>query len=222
MKGATMNTKVTKFLALAGMTAGLAACDARDEAAEPPAAAPVETPTSIIREGFEEPVNEAIPLAPLDMRIGFPDGGAELSELAVADLETLLKSPQLREGGPIVLRSHSDSGGSDGANMRASRTRGEVVRDWLLERGVAEERLQLVVFGEQNPVEPNALPDGTPNEAGRAINRRVDIHVGVETAREPSLAEEFNEDTEADAAPEAAGAGRAGEAERAPTVRQTS
>ena len=32
-------------------------------------------------------------------------------------------------------------------------------------------------MGEQNPIAPNALPDGSPNEAGRASNRRVEIDI---------------------------------------------
>ncbi|UVI40089.1 OmpA family protein [Qipengyuania spongiae] len=207
----------TEFLAIGLLGLGLAGCDGREQAPAP-RATPSETPTSIIREGFEEPVNEAIPLSPLDMRIGFPDGGEDLSETATADLETLMKSPQVREGGPIILRSHTDAGGSDEVNLRASRARGEVVRDWLVERGIAEERVQLIVFGEQNPIEPNALPDGTPNEAGRAINRRVEIHVGVEAPRDPSLAEEIEGETEADTEAADALDGPAG----GPDSRQTS
>lgn len=205
----------TEFAAIGLLGLGLAGCDGREQAPVP-RATPSDAPTSIIREGFEEPVNEAIPLSPLDMRIGFPDGGSDLSETAIADLETLLKSPQVREGGPIILRSHTDAGGSDEVNLRASQARGEVVRDWLVERGVAEERVQLIVFGEQNPIEPNAMPDGTPNEAGRAINRRVEIHVGVEAPRDPSLAEEIEGETDTDAAEPTEGA------TREPDSRQTS
>ncbi|GMM91713.1 OmpA family protein [Qipengyuania sp. MTN3-11] len=192
MRANSRNRAVLTALAATTLTIGLAACD-RGEQPPEPKVEPDEPPTSIIREGFEEPVNEVIPLSPLDMRIPFADGESELSETAVADLETLLKSPQMAAGGPVILRAHSDSGGSDEVNMRVSRERGELVRDWLLGNGVAEERIQLIVFGEQNPIEPNAMPDGTPNEAGRALNRRVDIHVGVEEPREPSMAEEFDE-----------------------------
>jgi OOP family OmpA-OmpF porin len=59
--------------------------------------------------------------------------------------------------------------------LRAGLERAEAVRDWLIEMGVAEDRSEVLTFGEQNPIEPNALPDGTPNEEGRAANRRVEI-----------------------------------------------
>ena len=48
---------------------------------------------------------------------------------------------------------------------------------WLKDNGVDADRISLIVFGEQNPIEPNALPDGTPNAIGRAANRRVEIEI---------------------------------------------
>ena len=116
-------------------------------------------------------------LEPLEVTIGFPEGGSELDEAAVAALEELAGSDQAEAGWPIVLRSHSDAGGNDAANLRASRARGDAVRAWLVEQGFEEDRIAVIAFGEQNPVQPNALPDGTPNEKGRAANRRVDVTI---------------------------------------------
>jgi OOP family OmpA-OmpF porin len=87
-------------------------------------------------------------------------------------------------GGPIILRGHSDAGGNDAVNMRVSVERAEAVRDWLIEMGVAEDRIEVIGFGEQNPIAPNALPDGSPNEEGRALNRRVDVSVLLPTAED--------------------------------------
>ena len=62
--------------------------------------------------------------------------------------------------------------------------------EWLVEKGVSSERIEIIAFGEQNPIEPNALPDGTPNEKGRAANRRAEVHVAVpEGASIPTPAE---------------------------------
>ena len=93
-----------------------------------------------------------------------------------------MASPQVEQGGPIILRGHSDSGGNDEGNMRASRARAEAVRDWLVDSGVDEARISLIAFGEQNPVAPNARPDGSPDPVGRAANRRVEIEVRSENA----------------------------------------
>lgn len=169
----------------------LAAC--QDDRGPPPGDAAVDEKRSIFRPEFQvEPIEALEPQGVLETRLLFPEG-AELTEEARAELATVLASPQVAEGGEIVLRGHSDSGGSDEANMRASQARADAVRDWLIENGVAEERITLIAFGEQNPEAPNALPDGTPNEAGRATNRRVEIEVrgkaGPDSGKEPTLAE---------------------------------
>lgn len=152
---------------------------------------------SIFRPEFQvEPTEAAAQRGTLETRLLFPEG-AELTEEARADLATVLASPQAGEGGTITLRGHSDSSGSDAANMRASQERAEAVRDWLIANGVEEERIVIIAFGEQNPAEPNALPDGTPNEKGRAANRRVEIEVrGKDPAapgKQPTLAESLAE-----------------------------
>lgn len=169
-------TAIPLALLLAGT---LAACGEREDEPEP-----VVTPTpdgetvSILRPDveIERPV---APLEPLATTIDFAEGGSALDDDAVAALEQVRESEQFEEGGAITLRAHSDAGGSDEANMRASMARAEAVRDWLIENGADEERITIIAFGEQNPIEPNALPDGTPNEEGRAANRRVELSIDV-------------------------------------------
>lgn len=141
-----------------------------------PAAIPSpEEPVSILRPDVEQPAQEVAPLEPLNATVGFPDGGAGLDADAIAALEQVLASEQLGAGGPITLRAHSDSAGTDEANADSSEARGLAVAAWLIDNGVADGRIEVIVFGEQNPIEPNALPDGSPNEAGRAANRRVEV-----------------------------------------------
>lgn len=184
--------------AVALLLAGaLAACGERNEEPEP-----VVTPTSdgepvsILRPDveIERPVD---PLEPLATTIAFAEGGSALSDAAVAALERVLESEQFQEGGAITLRAHSDAGGSDEANMRASMARAEAVRDWLVENGADAERITTIAFGEQNPIEPNALPDGSPNEEGRAANRRVELTIAIPEAGADAPAEDAAEDPEA-------------------------
>lgn len=189
------------LVALGAAVAALSACGPRGEERQPPEPAATASPTpavsaspsaSIIRpEIAPAPVVE-LPPPPLERTIGFPDGGFRLDPAAEQALAALLDSEQLAEGWPIVLRGHSDSAGSDEANLTASRKRAEAVARWLREHDVAEDRIEIVAFGEQNPVAPNADPDGTPNEAGRAKNRRVEIRIAPppqpsgEAEKEPS------------------------------------
>ena len=197
-------------LAAASALLMLAGCGSREEAE--PAPSPSEGPRSIFEQDAAKPGadGDAVTLPPLETTLGFPDGTAELSEAARAELVTVLRSPQMGRGGRIVLRGHSDSDGSDEANLSSSLERAEAVRDFLLENGVAEERIKVIAFGEQNPVEPNALPDGSPSEAGRAANRRVEVTVETgaiegDDARKPTLIETItSEQEDAEAQSEAA------------------
>lgn len=172
-------TRYRHMVGLAAFSVALAACGGGDK--EPaPQPSSTDEPRSIFR---DEPAAEALgaalapDLPPLETTISFADGTAELTEAARAELATVLGSDQLKAGGTVTLGGHSDAGGSDEANRRASQSRAEAVRDFLIANGVANERITVIAFGEQNPVKPNALPDGTPDEAGRAANRRVEITV---------------------------------------------
>lgn len=181
---------MTRAALAALAAASLAACgqDAADPKPAPMASKATPGPpakASIIRADVEVE-REAAPMAPLDLRIGFGEGGANLSQAALAALEQALASEQMRNGGAITLGGHSDSGGTDAANISASRQRAEAVRDWLVDHGVDPERITVIAFGEQNPVAPNALANGEPDEQGRARNRRVEMTVAVPAGSAPA------------------------------------
>lgn len=128
--------------------------------------------------------------------IGFPQGGSDLDADAIAALEQVAASEQFASSAAIILRAHSDSAGSDAANERASQARGLAVAEWLIAGGADPRRIDVIVFGEQNPAEPNALPDGSPNEEGRTLNRRVEVEISalsVSTTEEIGSTETSNE-----------------------------
>lgn len=152
-----------------------------------PAASPEEQ-VSIFRPEAEVVTVEA-PLAQLDATVPFEQGGKVLSDAAKAQLATIIQSPQMKAGGAVTLRGHSDSAGYDEANLRASRQRAQAVEKYLVENGIDPERITVIALGEMRPIAPNAKLDGTADEVGRAANRRVDITIAVPgvpaTARPP-------------------------------------
>lgn len=144
-----------------------------------PAPEPTPEGKSIIRPETEPDAEPTPPpLEPIERTVQFPKGVA-LDDAAKAALDTLLAEPALQAGGAIRLSGHSDSKGSDADNLRASRRRAEAVRDYLVAKGVAKDRITVIALGENRPVAPNANPDGSDDEAGRARNRRVDIAVAL-------------------------------------------
>ncbi|WP_169053636.1 OmpA family protein [Alteraurantiacibacter aquimixticola] len=155
---------------------------------------PEETPAVSIIRDEAPPADEPEPVEPLTVTVPFADGGNDMDAAALAALREVLESDALREGWPVILRGHTDSSGNDSANLRASRSRAEAVAAWLVERGVDDDRITVIAFGEQNPIAPNARPDGSPNEAGRARNRRVDIEIAPVTLPPAGAASGSNDD----------------------------
>ena len=200
------------------LAVALAGCEIRDDTATPDAEAspepeptanlavdePEETPTaSIIRPDVSADVVPPVVEVPepLAVTIGFPEGGTTLDDNAIVVLEEVLASPQLSEGWPVVLRGHTDSVGNDSGNLIASRRRAENVGGWLVDQGVAQERIEIIAMGEQRPIAPNAHMDGTADEAGRARNRRVEIWIApedVQPSPAPFAPEERNDEPEGD------------------------
>lgn len=183
-----MRSWSTRLMSMAAIALTLAGCELRneqgeevpDEVPETQAPQPSATATpsaSIIREDIAPAEEIALPTEPVELTIPFPDG-SDLNERAERLLAGLLTSDAIDEDWPVIVGGHTDSSGNDQANLRASRARAEAVAAWLVERGIEDSRIRVIAFGEQNPIAPNALPDGTPNELGRRTNRRVEIRIG--------------------------------------------
>ncbi len=193
---------VTLLLAGAALLAGCEVKRDGGEAEEPQTPAPTETvsliqgpdgeqaePASIIRPDVTPSPVLDVPPDPLTATIGFPEGGYEIDGPGKKLLHSILESEQVERGWPIVLRGHTDSEGDDKGNLFASRKRAEAVAGWLEDQGIAADRIEVVPLGEQNPVAPNAMLDGTPNEKGRAKNRRVEVWIappGTDPAEAPA------------------------------------
>ena len=71
----------------------------------------------------------------------------------------------------VDVGGHSDGLGSDAVNQRLSQERAVAVADYLVARGVQRGRIAARGFGKSQPLASNA------DAAGRAANRRVDIHL---------------------------------------------
>ncbi|MDB5969440.1 MAG: OmpA-OmpF porin, family [Hydrocarboniphaga sp.] len=77
---------------------------------------------------------------------------------------------------PMTLEGHTDSKGSDAYNMKLSQLRADSVRNFLIEQGVSGDKLTAKGMGEGHPVADNNT------DAGRALNRRVELHIAGQTA----------------------------------------
>jgi outer membrane protein OmpA-like peptidoglycan-associated protein len=106
----------------------------------------------------------------LEGSVLFTTGKAELLPIAKQKLSTV--ATVLKDQDPskkIVVEGHTDSVGSDDANMKLSQARADSVREYLVSQCVQPDRISAVGRGESQPIADNKTPDG------RANNRRVEI-----------------------------------------------
>ena len=71
----------------------------------------------------------------------------------------------------IRVEGHTDSTGSESYNMDLSRRRADSVMNIIMQRGVPATRIETLPYGENMPIADNNT------EAGRAMNRRVEIKI---------------------------------------------
>jgi outer membrane protein OmpA-like peptidoglycan-associated protein len=122
----------------------------------PPTPAPPPPPTSkrIVLRGVNFDFDKS------DIR---PDSRPVLDEAA----DVLRDTPSVK----ISVEGHTDAQGTDAYNETLSVRRAEAVFRYLVNHGVAPERMEVIGYGESRPVADNET------ESGRAQNRRVELHV---------------------------------------------
>jgi outer membrane protein OmpA-like peptidoglycan-associated protein len=102
----------------------------------------------------------------------FTSGKSELLPAAQLKLNEVAKA--LTEQDPeatMVVEGHTDSQGTPEFNQKLSAARAQAVRDYLVSRGIASDRISAEGFGPTRTIGDNATAEG------RANNRRVEIVV---------------------------------------------
>ena len=111
----------------------------------------------------------------------FDTGKATLrsgAESKIDQLAVVLKNHPERR---VLIEGFTDSVGSEESNLVLSRSRAESVRNALISRGVAPDRIDSRGNGESRPVASNST------QAGRQQNRRVEIVFSDERGRIASI-----------------------------------
>lgn len=81
--------------------------------------------------------------------------------------QSFVKNPKL----VVEIGGHTDNIGDEAANHRLSQRRADAIRDYLVKKGVNENRILAKGYGEKSPLASN------DTEAGRAKNRRTEVKV---------------------------------------------
>ncbi|PZN30948.1 MAG: hypothetical protein DIU71_11050, partial [Proteobacteria bacterium] len=110
--------------------------------------------------------------------IRFPPGRSTIDAAASALLKKVQEAINLFPGASLVVEGHTDSSGSDSANLILSQDRADAVRQHLVDAlGLDPEKVSSVGYGESRPVASNETA------AGRARNRRIDLIIHVDPIR---------------------------------------
>jgi OOP family OmpA-OmpF porin len=92
-----------------------------------------------------------------------PESNASLNNL----YDELSRNPQMK----IELAGHTDSDGDDAFNMQLSQRRADAVKNYLIKKGIAANRILTKGYGETTPIATNETSEG------KAKNRRTEVKV---------------------------------------------
>jgi outer membrane protein OmpA-like peptidoglycan-associated protein len=101
--------------------------------------------------------------------VNFDNDMAVLRPEASAILDQAAESLKAWGDVKVEVAGHTDSRSSDAYNMTLSQNRANAVREYLVGKGIAAERLTAKGYGESQPVADN------DTEEGRFKNRRVEL-----------------------------------------------
>jgi len=141
-------------------------CGAEPPAPEVVSAPPPPPPPPVIM--YEKTTMSATTLFDFDKAVLKEEGKVALHEL---DDEIKAKGAKVVD---IDVIGHTDSTGPADYNMGLSVRRAQAVADYIISEGIDASIIDVSGEGENNPIASNDTREG------RAENRRVDIHVGVE------------------------------------------
>ena len=95
----------------------------------------------------------------------------EISEESRIALDNLVELARQNSEAKINVKGYTDTLGSSEYNKRLSSFRANVVKSYLVGKGLRAEIVTSIGMGEENPLRPNATA------AGRSANRRVEVEL---------------------------------------------
>jgi len=101
--------------------------------------------------------------------IFFETGKATLTPQSFLELDKAIELLRVNPTMVIEVGGHTDNVGDDATNMKLSHDRAKAVREFLVIRGIAPDRVQAKGYGESNPIATN------DTDEGRKANRRTEF-----------------------------------------------
>lgn len=103
--------------------------------------------------------------------VTFKAGSAELVPSSLKTLNASIEGLKRNAKAKVEIEGHTSSDGSDELNQKLSEDRANSVRNYMISKGIAADRVTAVGYGPTRPKADNAT------ESGRKANRRIEIKV---------------------------------------------
>ncbi len=101
--------------------------------------------------------------------IFFETNKSQLLSNSTEELDMILELMQTHQSIKIEISGHTDNTGTEEHNLKLSGARAKSVADYLIGKGINNERIKIKGYGSSQPIVENKT------EEGRAKNRRVEI-----------------------------------------------
>ena len=101
--------------------------------------------------------------------INFDSGKSTIKNESMPVVEQIIEMMNQAPEIQISIEGHTDSDGSNDANLKLSESRAKAVVDAIVKGGIDRSRLSAVGFGEEKPIADNNTAEG------KAKNRRVEL-----------------------------------------------
>jgi len=171
--GSILTVSLLGLLLAAGCAKKPIAAEATPAAADPPPAAQMSAPVQA--SPVVQPVNDPTPAPKAEIptveleRIHFAFDQFSLSpdarDALTANAVVFKTNPELT----VTIEGHCDDRGSDEYNLALGERRAQAAKEYLVSLGVPTERLQVISYGEEQPLDP------VSSKAAWAKNRRADF-----------------------------------------------
>ena len=164
-------------------------CEGKGKATKPAAAAPVAAAAPAAADSDGDGVIDDMdkcPDSPADKpvdadgctivsvvlkHVQFESNSSELTAGSGESLDKAVDAMNKYDHLRIEIQAHTDSMGDAGYNQTLSQKRAESVRAYMVDKGIAADRMEVKGYGESNPVADNNTREG------RAANRRVELKI---------------------------------------------
>jgi len=103
--------------------------------------------------------------------VNFATGKSDILSSSYKILESTVKGLQKYDSVRVEISGHTDNVGGLEYNDKLSQERADAVRNYLIKKGIAENRITAVGYGYSRPKADNRT------ESGKAQNRRIEIMI---------------------------------------------